>query len=354
MSLDGERLWVHVADVAALVAPDSDPDLEARGRGANLYLPERIVNMLPAGVTERLGLGLQDVSPALSVGFALSPDGMPVDVEIVTSWVRVRRLTYNEVNGRLAEQPFLGMLEMARRFRARRAEAGSATIELPEVQVRVREGRVEVRPLPRLESRELVTDAMLMAGEAVARFALEREIPIPFATQPPPDKTSKPEDLAAMYAYRRQLRPSQVSTLPAPHAGLGLELYSRATSPLRRYSDLLVHQQLRAYLSGRPLLETAQVSERIAVAETASSGVRRAERLSNIHWKLVYLIQNPEWQAQGVVVELNDGRGTLVIPELAMETKLRLRGGVSLNDSKKLTVREVELPELTVWFQARG
>ena len=351
LSLDGERLWVHVADVAALVLPGSEADQEARARGANLYLPERIVNMLPVAVTERLGLGLQDVSPALSVGLALSPEGVPVDVEIVASWVRVQRLTYNEVNGRLEEQPFRRMLELARRFRARRAEAGSTSIELPEVQVRVKDGRVEVRPLPRLESRELVTDAMLMAGEAVARFALEREIPIPFATQPPPDKRANPEDLAAMYAYRRQLRPTQLSTLPAPHAGLGLELYARATSPLRRYSDLLVHQQLRAYLAGRPLLETAQVSERSAVAEGGSSAVRRAERLSNTHWKLVYLTQNPQWQGDGVVVELNDGRGNLVIPELAMETKLRLRDNGNLNDRKRLKVREVDLPELTVWFQ---
>ena len=131
-------------------------------------------------------------------------------------------------------------------------------------------------------------------------------------------------------------------------------MYSRATSPLRRYSDLLVHQQLRAYLAGRPLLEAAQVSERIAVAETGSSAVRRAERLSNTHWKLVYLTQNPEWQGHGVVVELNDGRGNLVIPELAMETKLRLKDNVSLNDRKRLKVREVDLPELTVWFQNCG
>jgi exoribonuclease-2 len=276
-----------------------------------------------------------------------------VDVEIVPSWVRVQRLTYSEVNGRLGEAPFDRFLEMARLFRARREEGGSASIELPEVQVRVNHGRVEIRPLPRLESRQLVTEAMLMAGEAVARFALEREIPIPFAQQPPPERPEKPQDLAAMYAYRRQMRPSQLSTVAGPHAGLGLELYTRATSPLRRYSDLLVHQQLRAFLRTGAPLEAAQLAERIAVAETAGATVRRAERMSNVHWKLVYLTQNPQWQGHGVVVELNDARSTLVIPDLAMETKMRLRDGASLNDRKKLAVREIELPELTVWFKVR-
>ena len=69
LSLEGpNRLWVHVADVAALVLPDSPADLEARNRAASLYLPEMTVPMLPAEASERLALGIGDVSPALSFG----------------------------------------------------------------------------------------------------------------------------------------------------------------------------------------------------------------------------------------------------------------------------------------------
>jgi len=68
ISIDGDRLWVHVADVAALVRPGSHMDAEARQRSANLYLPEKIHGMLPDAVTERLGLGLAQESPALSFG----------------------------------------------------------------------------------------------------------------------------------------------------------------------------------------------------------------------------------------------------------------------------------------------
>ena len=63
LSWHDNRLWVHVADVAALVPPDSDADLEARARGCNLYLPEDTVPMLPPEATHALGLGLQAVSP---------------------------------------------------------------------------------------------------------------------------------------------------------------------------------------------------------------------------------------------------------------------------------------------------
>jgi exoribonuclease II len=58
ISLQGDRIWVHVADVAALVSPDSPMDLEARARGANLYLPDQVIPMLPQAITDQLGLGL--------------------------------------------------------------------------------------------------------------------------------------------------------------------------------------------------------------------------------------------------------------------------------------------------------
>ena len=59
--------------------------------------------------------------------------------------------------------------------------------------------------------------------------------------------------LAGMFALRKSLQRSLIRTSPAPHAGLGLEHYTQATSPLRRYVDLLVHQQLRAHLRGETL-----------------------------------------------------------------------------------------------------
>ena len=93
LSWHDNRLWVHVADVAALAPPDSDADLEARARGCNLYLPEGTVPMLPPAATQALGLGLQDVSPALSFGLEVNADGGIVKTEIVPSWVRVTRLT---------------------------------------------------------------------------------------------------------------------------------------------------------------------------------------------------------------------------------------------------------------------
>lgn len=351
VSLDGERIWVHVADVAALVEPDSPLDSEARACGANLYLPERLVPMLPWALTEQLGLGLNPVSPALSFGFRLSADCEIADIEVVPSWVRVTRLTYAGVDELLHQPPFDRLLALTRRYRERRLAAGAAVIDLPEVSVRVEDGEVVIRPLPRLDSRDMITDAMLMAGEAAARFALERGIPIPFVSQPAPDVAAAPDTMAAMYACRRRFKPSLAKTAPAAHGSLGLAAYSRATSPLRRYLDLVTHQQLRAYLSGRPTLTLDAVAERIAAVDAVGASIRKAERLSNLHWKLVYLSHHPGWQGTGIVVERLDQRATVLIPELALEVKMRVPAEVALNAQLRLAVREIDLPEQTAWFR---
>ncbi|MES9913719.1 MAG: RNB domain-containing ribonuclease [Candidatus Sedimenticola sp. 4PFRAG1] len=351
ISLDGDRIWVHVADVAALVPVDSDLDIEARARAANLYIPERIVHMLPPAITGVLGLGLQEVSPALSFGFRLDETGEPRDLQIAPSQVRVSRHSYSEINGRMDEEPFASLQKMAETYRARRKAAGSASIDLPEVSVRAGAEGIKIKPLDRLHSRQMVTDAMLMVGEAVARYAIEQNIPLPFATQPPPEKPAEPQGMAEMCAYRRQMRPSKSKTLEEPHSGLGLEAYTRATSPLRRYLDLVTHQQLRAHLAGQTLLSVSEISERIGATDVTGGAIRRAERLSNTHWKLLFLKENPKWQGGAIVVEMNDQRATLVIPELALETKVRVRRDLPLNEEVKVAVREVDLADLTVWFR---
>lgn len=354
ISVDGDRLWIHVADVAALVDPQSQAEREARSRGANLYLPEGIVNMLPASLTDRLGLGLQAVSPALSFGMRCDGQGEILDVQIHRTWVRVERLTYDWVEQQIDEGDFAAICALVEPFRARRHADGAAGLDLPEVTVRVEAGRVRIRPLPRLLSRAMVTDAMLMGGVAAAHFCQERGIPIPYATQALPDDLGVETDLASMYARRRRFKPTRLLSTPERHAGLGLPIYTRVTSPLRRYSDLLVHQQIRAELAGRDGLSQDEVTTRVAEAEVAAAAVRRGERLSNQHWKHVFLRENQDWRGEGVVVDVDERRVTVLIPELALEARVRSRDLPGLNERLRLSVTDVDVPGLGSGFRILG
>lgn len=352
ISIDGDRLWVHVSDVAALVRRDGHADLAARSRGANLYLPERIHTMLPEAITHRLGLGLAEESPALSFGFRF--DGEQVtDIEVVPSRLRVQRISYDEANTRLHEPAFTGIRALTDAYRASRLARNAARIDLPEVAIRVVDGEVVIRPLARLASRDMVTDAMLMAGEAAARFAHANGIAIPYAMQPTPDEIRQPEGMAAMYAYRRLFKPSQTTLSPDTHFGLGLPIYARATSPLRRYADLVVHQQLRSAITGGDPLSADQLAERIAGLDSASALIRRAERLSNQHWKMVYLANNPGWTGAAVVVALEERKAAVMIPALALDTKIRLAEGMQLDQVLTLGVREVDIAAQTAYFGSR-
>jgi exoribonuclease-2 len=354
VSLDGDSLWVHVADVAALVSPGSPVDVEARGRGAALYLPEGTVPMLPWEAIERLGLGLEEVSPALSFRLDLTSQGQVAALQIVPSWVRVTRLTYEQADRRLEEEPLRSLYHLARDFQSLRQAQGALSLDLPEVRIHVDGDEVTIRPILPLRSRDLVTEAMLMAGVAVARFALEHGIPIPFTTQDPPTTDERPQagDLAAMFAMRRALRPSEYSTVAGPHAGLGLEVYAQATSPLRRYLDLVVHQQVRAYLRGEALLDAQEVLERVGATAAVWGQVRSAERLSRQHWTMVYLARHPDWTGEGVLVDHRDSRSLVLLPDLDLDTWVHLRRNLPLNSQVRLALRRVNLPELRAHFQA--
>ncbi len=346
LSLERHRLWVHVADAAALAVPGSAVDLEARARGATLHLPERIVHMLSGSVIQRLALGLGEVSPALSFGLDLDADGSVVGLELTPSWVRVTRLTYQQVEAWLDEEPFARLYHLAQACRSRRQKNGAVFFDLPEVQLRVIEGQVSLHPVLPLKSRTLVQEAMVMAGESAARFAIERSIPLPFATQESAPVGRQPETLSEMIALRRTLKPRQYKSAPAPHAGLGLEVYVQTTSPLRRYLDLVAHQQLRAYVRGEELLEASDILHRIGATESVSGSVRQVEELADRHWILVHLLQHPDWRGEGIVVDKRGPSATILIPELGLEARAHLPTDLPLDSRVCLAVSGINLAHL--------
>ena len=353
ISIDGNRIWIHIADAAALAPPDSEADIEASRRGANLYLPESTTTMLPHQATEILGLGLNEISPAFSFGLTFD-DKMEVDdIRIVLSNVKVTRLTYANADTMLDQSPLKEIFELTSRFREKRLANGSVNINLPEVKVKVQDdGKVDIRVLPNLTSRKLVTDAMLMAGTAAALFAIRNNISVPFATQPVPEFDKVPEsDPASQFASRKFMKRSRMSTVPESHGGLGLDFYSRATSPLRRYPDLVVLQQLRSFITDRELLNEDQVIERVALFESVSGSVVTAERSSNMHWKLVYLLQNEDWTGEAMFVGKKDKQAVFLIPELAMEVLMPVKKDLPLNGTIKIKPEFIDLANHQILFK---
>jgi exoribonuclease-2 len=353
LSLDGDELWVHIADAAALIPPESPIDLEARTRGANAYLPTGAIPMLPSEAVAVLGLGLSEISPALSFHIHLSPDGSIEGIDILPTWVKVQRLSYHQAQENLVHGDVLlnNMLRYLRAFQNYRHNQGALTMDLPEVIIKVKGGRVEIRPVQAFDSRILVREAMLAAGQAAAIYARQKEIPIPYTIQEGTPGLEPAQDLAGQFELRKKMKRSQISLIPGLHAGLGLDPYARATSPLRRYQDLLVHQQIRAHIHGQTLLSEQEVLKAAGMAEAGASLAGHAESLSRRHWTLVYLLQNPGWSGQAVLVEKSGMAGKFLIPELAWETTVHLQSDLALNTVANLEVTSVDLPNLDAYFR---
>ena len=359
---DGEYYWVCIADPASSVTPDSSIDIAARNRGTTLYIPEGASRMLCESSLEDYALGLKEREanddPAIkscALAFRLKLDADCQIEECVVKKVRVHvhMISYGEVEQQKDSDTFKPFYELARRNLARRTANNAITIQMPEVDIKVdRETKlVTVQPETKYESNDVIQEFMLLAGEGAARFAFANKIPFPYVSQESPSFPDKlPDGWAGQFARVKCMRKRSVGITPAPHAGLGLSFYSQVTSPLRRYSDLIAHQQLRAFIDGRRLLDKDEMLERIAAGDAASLAARKASRLSETHWKLVYLMQNSEQTYQAFCIDKRGSDSLFLIPELDMQTTLKACSNINLNDEITLKPGKIDITTQNVDF----
>lgn len=346
VAFDGEYLWVHIADPAAAVAPDSSIDVAARGRGTTLYIPEGASRMLCESCLEDYALGLKEDSRALSFRLKLAEDGQIEDCTVLKTKVCVKRMTYEKAE-ELKDSPELKPLfEIARKNLERRNANNAVTIQMPEVHIVVDKEtkKVSIEPDSKLESNAMIQEMMLLAGEGAARFAFKNQIPFPFVSQEAPEfPESIPDGWAGQFAKIKCMRRRSVGITPSPHSGLGLSFYSQVTSPLRRYGDLVAHQQLRSFIDGKRLLNKDEMLERIAAGDAAGIAAKKASRLSDTHWKLVYLLQNPEKQFEAFCIDKRGNDALFLIPEIDMQATIKGANSVELNFKTMLSVSRVDI-----------
>lgn len=350
ISIDGDNIWIHIADVASVVKPGSVADAHACSFGATHYLPEKITTMLAPDLTTRLGLGLQPISPALSFCLTIAPDGSIAETTIHQTRIAVTRQSYTDAENHLSAPFFTQLDAITRRYQARRRANHAVFLSFPEVRIRVENGTVTIVPLPETRSREMVAETMMMASEAAALFAQKQAIPFPYTFQPAPEAHEEPTTLSAMFAYRKKLKPSRIQSSPEPHAGVGLGAYSRVTSPLRRYIDLVAHQQLRSYIQHEQLMDEQMITSKIGAYNAVIGAVSKLERIVNQHWTLVYLLQHPNWTGSGIVLEQRERYYLVLIPELAFETRITSSKTLPLDSTLTLALKSVDLAELSVFF----
>jgi exoribonuclease-2 len=303
--------------------------------------------MLPEQALPLFALGLSETSKALTFKMALGADCEIISTEIFPSIVKVLRVSYEDADN-LASTADAGTLralqDLANRNLKRRNAAGAVNIELPEVRISLEDGKPKIEPVVPYNSVSLVRECMLIAGEGAGCWAAGNGLAFPYISQEMEISGKVPSGMAGYYQLRRCMRPRALSTKPGRHWGLGLETYTQVTSPLRRYTDLLGHLQIRAFIRGDKPLSTDEVAARLGAGEAAAIETSQAERASRNHWTMVFLSDKKDSVWEAVAVEKKGNRWAVIIPDLALETLVPLHKDVSPNESITLALKSVHIP----------
>jgi exoribonuclease-2 len=302
---DGDSvIWVHIADPARLVDPDTPLDQEARRRATSLYLAAGTIPMFPMELARGpFSLHQGRACPALSASLRLAADGGVATVAVMRSWIRpTYRLSYEE-GDELIELAPPGDDDLARLARALdshrrwRLARGALLLEQNEGRFRREGDRAGIELIEPSAARGLVAEAMILMGTALAGMAREAGLPMPFRSQqsaelPPPGMLETlPAGPVRHAAIKRCLSRGVLGTSPRPHFSLGLPCYVQVTSPIRRYADLLAHRQLQAHLAGRPTLGEAQMQTLLDELEGPLRQASQISREDQRHWQQVFFEQ---------------------------------------------------------------
>ncbi|MBE9192228.1 VacB/RNase II family 3'-5' exoribonuclease [Gloeocapsopsis crepidinum LEGE 06123] len=363
-----QKLWIHIADPTRWLVPEDELDLDARKRGTTVYLPTGMIPMFPSALaTGPMSLLQGKVCCALSFGVVLDESGAVQEYSIHASSIKpTYRLTYEDVDEMLelgleGEPEITAIAALARRRQMWRQSQGAVSINLPEAIIKVQDDEITIKVLNDSLSRHLVAEMMILAGEVAGHYGQVHKIALPFRGQPQPELPSDeeliqlPAGFARACAMRRCMPKSEMSTTPTRHAGLGLSTYTQATSPIRRYTDLLTHFQLKAHLRGEtPPFSGEQIQEVMLSVTTVTQEATLVERQTNRYWGLEYLRRHPNqvWQALVLMWLREDSRLALIlIEDLGLQLPMVFKRGVGLGEQVSVKVSYVDPRQDVLQFQ---
>ncbi|MEL7405728.1 MAG: ribonuclease R family protein [Cyanobacteria bacterium J06558_2] len=366
-----KKIWIHIADPTRLVSPNDELDLEARRRSTSLYLPTGMVPMFPPELaTGPMSLLQGQVCSALSFGVILDEVGDIQEYEIHPSLIKpTYRLTYDDVDEMLQlgvqnEPEIADLAKISYLRRDWRKSQGSIQIKMPESMIKVKDDEVTIELIDSSPSRQLVAEMMILAGQVGGKYGLENNLPLPYRGQPQPELPSEEELLklpagpTRFCALRSCMPRSETSMSPIRHACLGLASYVQVTSPIRRYTDLLSHFQIKAHLAGAELpFSREELQEIVYSVGSSSYEAMLVERQTNRYWGLEYLRRNSECVWDVIVLRWlreDENLGLILIEDLGMELPHRFDRPVTLGERLEMQVTradpqrdEVRLREIT-------
>ena len=333
---DGYKLFVSIADVSYYVKENTELDTEALKRGNSIYLVDRVIPMLPRKLSNNLcSLNPNEDKLTFTVEMDLDKRGKVIKNDFYKSVIKSKyRMTYENVNiilekneeseeyrnlydkYRKIDEMLKNMLELSKIIRSNKKRRGSIDFELPEIKVVLDENKAvkDIVLRSRGEAERIIEDFMVIANETVAEKLFWEEIPAIYRVHEDPDKakvqalnetlikfgyslkgleeihpgkfqniiertTGLPEGYLIHKLILRAMQRARYANKNLGHFGLASKYYLHFTSPIRRYSDLIVHRML-----GRSIEKFMSEKEKAkygANFEAIASSISRTERVAD-------------------------------------------------------------------------
>ncbi len=347
----GYLLGIHIIDVDAYIKPDDPIDLAARERASSIYMPDDKLPMIPSNLSEDLcSLKENAIRPGISTMITMNRFFEIQDSKIIPTVIKVHeQMSYAEANLRNGQDdPITTLYKMATQFREKRLKAGAVQITLPEVNVWIEENQeIGYSKIDRENpSRMLVSELMILANTLMAKFLMENDMPAVFRSQAEPSQrlfTGVETSLILNFMQRKHLSRAIISTKSQAHSGLGVKAYVTATSPIRRYHDLLTQRQIKALLG----YENAYSKDELEyILQTVSLNIANASRVQTLrkrYWITKYLESMRGCAYEALVLDCYRDHYNILIKEFMFEAKLPT-GGIKpkIGDIIQVTIQHAD------------
>ena len=350
----GTTVGVHIANVAEYVPKWSAMDDEAARRGETVYLPENHIHMFPPElIKEKLSLIQGSQRKALSLLVDFDDNFNIKNYRFANSKIIVREnISYLKASEYFeTDQVGNKLKQIADNLRQKRLEAGAFIIQLPQLKITFDESSNIIigKNYMNTIAHRVIAEFMILMNKMAGKYLKDNKIPGIFRSQPEPisdDARShdKNDPLFALHVVK-YLRAPRVGLDPAPHLSLGIDVYAQATSPIRRFADLIIQRQIVSTLQNDdPCYTEDELENLYPRIEIGIRDKRMVERNRERYWVYKHLEKIQGKEISGIISSISDSRANVYLPDYLFEVPVFLGSQVNLEECKdiKLLVQKVD------------
>ncbi len=348
-------LGIHISNVSYYIEKGSSLDMEASKKGDTVYIPDTRIDIFPKVlINEKFSLFKGRDKLALSLLITL--DGKSYDIKeykFVQSVINIaKNYSYKEAETTLLkEKKGKDLVNIALSLRQKRIQKGAFLLQLPELKFGLDENGRVIKIINRMNSipHMIIAELMILTNNLTAKYLNDNNLPSIFRVQQDevPQEARDFDINDPLFSIRvvKHLRPSVISTSHGKHKSLGLDGYVQSTSPIRRYSDVVVQRQIIGVLTGNEWVYDEKELHDIITRIGNGFGERRLlQKNRKKYWLYRYFQENRGEEIDGIVSGVNKPNVYVYLPDYFVEMPIKNYEGSDLNeyDEVKLAVDEVD------------